>query len=104
MNRQKRIFYYLLIVLVALVVADGIITRTLIINNMAIESNPFLVEWVGSDLLLILKLSGAGLAAVILWQISQRKPRVSLAVTSIFVAFYIGILFWNLFVYFTAYI
>lgn len=102
MNRQKRIFYYLLIVLVALVVADGVITRTLIINDLAIESNPFLTNWVESDLLLILKLTGAGLAASILWLIAGRKPKISLVVTCVFVAFYTGVLFWNLFVYFTA--
>ncbi len=100
MDRQKKIFYYLLIVLVALVVADGIITRTLIIHGLAQESNPFLTAWVNSDLLLVIKLAGAGLASAILWLIAKRKPRVSLTITCVFVAFYTVILFWNLLVYF----
>ena len=102
MNRQKRIFYYLLITLVALVVADGVITRTLIINDLAIESNPFLTTWAESDLLLILKLGGAGLAALILWLTAGRKPKASLVITSVFVAFYTGVLFWNLLVFLIA--
>lgn len=102
MNREKKIFYYLLIVLVALVVTDGVITRTLIMHGLAYESNPFLTAWVNSDFLLVIKLAGAVLASAILWLISRRKPKVSLAVTCVFTAFYTVVLFWNLVVYFIA--
>jgi hypothetical protein len=98
---SNKIFFYLLIALVALIVADGIITRTLIMSNLAIESNPFLTAWVGTDMLLIIKLVGATGAAFILWRVSKIKPKISLAITCLFVVFYIGVIFWNLFVYFS---
>ena len=101
MNKNSSL-YFLLIVLVALVVADGIITRTLIIHNLAVESNPFLVAWVSNDTLLIIKLAGAVLASLILWRVSNRKPKAALVVTCVFVAFYTIIVLWNLYVFFLA--
>ena len=101
MHNKNSTFYYLLIVLVALVVADGIITRTLIIRNLAIESNPFLITWVTSDKLLIIKLAGAILATVILWRVSWKKLKTALVITCLFVAFYTVVIFWNLYVFFS---
>ena len=93
-------FYYLLIALVALVTADGVITRFLIANNLATESNPFLRFWSRSDALIFIKLIGAILAAAILWIVYQRKPKLSIIVTAFFVLFYTGVITWNLYAYF----
>lgn len=100
--KKPSTFYYLLIVLVALVVADGIITRTLIIHNLAVESNPFLISWVSNDMLLIIKLAGAVLASLILWRVSYRKLKTALVITCVFVAFYTIVVLWNLYVFFLA--
>jgi hypothetical protein len=100
MNNNSRLFYFLLVSLVALVVADGTITRFLIIHRLGIEFNPFLQAWVESDTLLLLKLSGSAIAAFMLWRVSKKYPKLTLIVTSSFIVFYSVIILWNLFVFF----
>jgi hypothetical protein len=66
--RNNRHFFFLLLAfLVALVLADGVVTRFLVNNGLGSEANPFLKMWVKSDLLFVIKLVGASLAACILW-------------------------------------
>ena len=101
-SNNSRLFYFLLVSLVALVVADGTITRFLIVNRLGIESNPFLQAWVESDTLLLLKLSGAGIAAFMLWRVSKKYPKITVMVTIGFIIFYSVIILWNLFVFFSA--
>ena len=91
----------MLIFLVALVVADGTITRFLIVNRMGTEFNPFLHAWVEDDTLLLFKLSGAAIASFMLWRISKKYPKAASIVTVFFLAFYIFIIAWNLWVYFS---
>jgi hypothetical protein len=86
--------------LIGLVVADGLITEFLVENRFASEGNPFLERWVGSDAFLILKTAGAILAALILWDIGRRYPRLATVAASIFVLGYAVIVFWNVSVYF----
>lgn len=99
-NNNGRLFYFLLVSLVALVVADGTITRFLIIHRLGIEFNPFLQAWVESDTLLLLKLSGASIAAFMLWRVSKKYPKLTVIVTIGFIVFYLVIILWNLFVFF----
>ena len=95
--RKKNLFYYLLLTFhVAVVVADGIITRFLIMNRLGVEANPFLQEWVKSDMLLIVKLVGATVAAFILWRIHKRKPMLALIFTYLFIVIYALLILWNL--------
>ena len=101
-NNNSRLFYFLLVSLVALVVADGTITRFLIINRLGIEFNPFLQAWVESDTLLLLKLAGASIAAFMLWRVSKKYPKLTVIVTIGFIVFYVVIILWNLFVFFNA--
>jgi hypothetical protein len=98
-DNNSKIFFYLLISLVALVVADGIITRTLIIQRVATESNPFLTAWVESDWLLVVKLIGALSASFVLWRISKIKLRTAELIAGFFVVFYLGVIIWNLSVF-----
>ena len=100
-EENKNWFFYLLLTfLVALVVADGTIIRFLVMHRLGVEANPFLQEWVESDLLLILKLAGAGSAAFILWRVYLRKPKIAWIVTSIFIAVYALLILWNLTAFF----
>ena len=92
--------FYLLLALVILVVADGLVTRFLILNNIATERNPFLVGIVGTQAFLKIKVAGALLAAVILWDIYRRWPVLAKVATSLFVFIYAGIVTWNLYVLF----
>jgi len=100
MNKNNHLFYFLLVSLVALVVADGVITRFLIIHQLGTEFNPFLQAWVESDTLLLLKLAGSAIAAFMLWRVSKKYPKLTLIVTIGFIVFYSVIIFWNLTVFF----
>ena len=68
---------YMLYLLLALVVADGILSNFLVLQNMGVELNPFLKDLVGSEYLLPLKACGALLAVVMLWGIYKRTPRAA---------------------------
>ena len=82
--------------LFATVVADGIITKFLVLNGFAAEGNPFLQFWVGEDVFLSLKILGGLLAILYLWSIYKRHPMVSIFCSSLFLAAYTFIIFWNL--------
>ena len=82
--------------LFAAVVADGVITRFLVHNGFAGEGNPFLQYWVIEDKLLSLKILGGLLAVLYLWSIYRRHPNLSVCFSSIFLAGYTFIIFWNL--------
>jgi hypothetical protein len=99
---KDRFFYLLLAVLIALVVADGSITRFIIKNQLGMEANPFLKEWVRSDALLIIKLAGSLAAAFILWHLYLKRHKVGWILTSFFIAVYVLLILWNLAVFFLA--
>ena len=82
--------------LLAAIVADGVITKFLVLNGFAYEGNPFLHFWVGEDVFLTIKLLGGLLAALYLWSIYKRQPRLSICCSSLFLTAYTFIIFWNL--------
>ncbi|MDD4858617.1 MAG: DUF5658 family protein [Dehalococcoidales bacterium] len=82
--------------LVAAVVADGVITRFLVFNGLAYEGNPLLRYWVYQDTFLFLKLMGGLLAAMYLWSIHKRHPRLAIGFSSLCLSVFTGILIWNL--------
>ena len=88
----------LLITLITLVVADGVITNFLINEGLATEANPLLNRWVGQDYFPAIKLAGGFLAAVMLWFLWRRRPRLSRVVTISAVVLYTAVVLWNLFV------
>ena len=81
--------------LLAAIVADGVITRFLVINGFAHEGNPFLYVWVVEDVFLTIKLLGGLLAILYLWSIYKRHPRLSVYCSSLFLAIYTFIIFWK---------
>ena len=93
---------YMLYLLLALVVADGILSNFLVLQNMGVELNPFLKDLVGGKYLLPLKACGALLAVVMLWGIYKRTPRAAVTCSLCFVVFYTAILYWNTFAFLTA--
>jgi hypothetical protein len=95
-NSQMKI---LLGILVLLVTADGIISKFLVTHRLGIEWNPFLQTWVSDDKFLIIKLAGAVVAALIMWDIYRRNPKLSFLSTLCFVTLYTGIIYWNLFAF-----
>ncbi|MFC1964282.1 DUF5658 family protein [Chloroflexota bacterium] len=88
--------------LIALVVADGVVSEFLIREGLASEGNPFLQVWIVDDLFLAIKLLGAFLAAILLWNIHKRKPRVAFATTVFCLVSYTVIVGWSLFIFFAA--
>lgn len=82
--------------LIAAVVADGVISKFLVEHGFAREGNPFLQFWIGKDEFLVIKLLGGLLAALYLWGIYKRNPKLSIACSSLFLTAYTFIIFWNL--------
>lgn len=93
----------MLYTLFGLIVADGLITEFLVTDGYASEVNPFLRAWVGQELFLAIKVSGAFLVTLLLWIQYNVRPRVVYIITVVFLAFYTTIVFWNLFVFLTTY-
>ncbi|MFC1952055.1 DUF5658 family protein [Chloroflexota bacterium] len=91
----------MLYALFGLITADGLLTNFLVTNGHALEVNPFLKTWVGQNIFLAIKVSGAFLATLLLWIKYNRKPKLIYGITIVFLAFYTGIVFWNLFVFLT---
>jgi len=93
---------YLLGLLIVFVISDGLITQFLVNGGHAREGNPFLQPLVGDVGFIALKAAGALICAFILWDVYRHFPRVALISTSLFLAFYVGIVFWNLGVFLMA--
>ncbi|MFC1958379.1 DUF5658 family protein [Chloroflexota bacterium] len=92
---------FTLYALFGITVADGLITKFLVTNGHALEANPFMRAWVGHDLFLAIKVSGAFLATLLLWIKYNARPRLIYIITTVFLAFYTSIVFWNLFAFLT---
>ena len=92
----------LLGVMMALIIADGLVTEFLVSNRLGREGNPFLEPLVGQSTFLIIKAAGALLAAFILWDIHRRQPNLAFVASICFVVVYGGIVCWNLAVVFLA--
>lgn len=97
--RLRRIGY-LLGTLLSLVVADGIISQFLIKSGIGREGNPFLKSIVAEGNFLIVKMCGAIICVLILWNMARRVPRLVFIVSVSLVAVYTAILFWNIAVFF----
>ena len=95
-SRKMRLTLYTLFSLMA---ADGLLTKFLVTNGHALEVNPFLQAWVGQELFLAIKMSGAFLATSLLWIKYNRKPKATYMIAVVFLAFYTSIVFWNLLVF-----
>jgi len=86
---------YLLGILVLFVVLDGFLTQLLINSGLAREGNPILQPIVGEAGFIVLKVVGALLCALILWDVYRHFPRVGIIATFIAVIGYGGIVAWN---------
>jgi len=96
---ERPIVRYAFYALFCVIVADGVITQFLVTGGQALEANPFLRYWVGQDLFMAIKVSGAFLATLLLWIRYNARPGLVFRVTVVFLALYTVILFWNLVVF-----
>jgi hypothetical protein len=92
-GRKKMII--LLGMLVLFVILDGLLTELLIARGVVREINPFLQPLVGDVGFMLLKVAGAGLCALILWDIYRRFPKTATITTWIAVVGYGIIVLWN---------
>jgi hypothetical protein len=81
--------------LVFFVILDGLLTELLISRGLVREVNPFLQPLVGDIGFMVLKVVGALLCALILWDIYRRFPRLATIATLIAVVGYGIIVAWN---------
>ena len=95
MPRIDNLMNFLLATLVGLVTLDGLLTQFLVGKGAAREANPLLEPMVGNIGFMILKIVGALLCALILWDVHRRYPKVGLIATSIAVVGYGVIVIWN---------
>ncbi len=100
---RTRRFICLLATLVALVFADGLLSQFLVGSGLGMESNPFMMGFISDSSFLYLKLAGALLCALILWDIYKSRSRVAISASSVFVMLYTGIVYWNIIVFITTY-
>ncbi len=98
---KSRKIRWTLYTLFSLIVADGLLTKFLVKNEYGLEGNPFLQMWVGQELFLAIKVSGAFLAILLLWIKYNKKPRLVYIITVVSLEFYTSIVFWNLSVFIT---
>ena len=82
--------------LFAAIIADGIITNHLVHGNFAREVNPFLEYWVVEDKMLSIKILGGLLAALYMWNINRRHPKLAIVFSFLFLLGYIVIIYWNI--------
>ncbi len=84
-----------LVSLVLLVVIDGVLTNILVRQGIAREWNPFLVSIAGEPWLVVIKIVGALVCALVLWDIYRHWQGLGAASSYIFLAVYTGIVLWN---------
>jgi hypothetical protein len=97
-NRMKA----LLGLLIIFVILDGVLTELLISRGLVREANPFLQPLVGDIGFIVLKVVGAVLCALILWDIYGRLPKLAAVTTWIAVTGYGIIVAWNMSLYLIA--
>ncbi len=86
---------YLLGLLVLLNITDAVLTHFLVELGIGQEGNPFLLGLVGEPAFLVLKVTGVLLAALILWDVHRRHPRLASRLSLVFVLAYGIIVTWN---------
>ena len=80
-------------------VADGLISQSLVRNGLGYEGNPFLQTFVSKGNFLLIKVAGALLCALILWDVFKTRPKAASAMTVMSTSLYTGILYWNIGLY-----
>jgi hypothetical protein len=88
-------FRFMLLLLIGLVLADGIITEFVVGAGLATEGNPLMKVCLNEGNLMPLKLCGALMGSVILWNMSRKYQRSASTVALVFIAVYTSIVYWN---------
>jgi hypothetical protein len=95
-NTKTLNYPIILLILVLLVIADGVMTEFDIGSGFGYEANPFMLIFLSTGKLMWIKIIGALLSALILWDIHRRHQRIALVTSMIFISIYTIIVSWNI--------
>ncbi|MDD5287993.1 MAG: DUF5658 family protein [Dehalococcoidales bacterium] len=95
-SSNTTVMKYLSAILIALVTVDGILTNLLIKYDIAREGNPFLKVLAGEGIFLAVKLVGAILCVLLLWDIYRHWHKLAFISICFFVGIYAVIVGWNM--------
>jgi hypothetical protein len=87
---------YLLGLLSGLQILDGLMTRLFVSRGVVQEINPLISILAQASYFPLLKLAGAVVCIILLWQVARRFPRLSSITTIALVVFYTTVISWNL--------
>jgi hypothetical protein len=93
---ESRTVRYTLYALFGIVVADGLLSQFLVTSGYGLEINPFLMSLVGRQPFLVIKISGAFLATLLLWIKYNDRPKLVHRVAVVALGLYTAIVYWNL--------
>jgi hypothetical protein len=85
----------LLVLLVSMMSIDGIVTYWAVTNELARESNNIVAPIAGDWQFILLKVVGAIVSALVLWNVYKHFPRIALLGANCVVVFYVVVLTWN---------
>ena len=100
-STRDRRMKYVIYTLFSLVAADGVISQFLIRCGLGYEGNPFLQTLIGEENFLLIKSLGAFLGTLMLWEIYKNHPKEAFKTSILLMVMYMGIVFWNLGVFFS---
>jgi len=95
-SRKVRVTLY---VLLATIIADGLLSQFLVTRGFGPETNPLLQSLVGTESFLPIKITGGFLATTFLWIKYNAAPKRVYTVIVVALGIYTLIVYWNLFVY-----
>ena len=78
-----------------LIILDGILTNILVTHNIAREFNPFLRVLANTDGLVWVKIAGALVCTVLLWDVYKHWPRLATISIYSLTVLYAVIVLWN---------
>jgi hypothetical protein len=96
---ESRTVRYTLYVLFGIIVADGLLTQFLVAGGYGFEANPLLAPLVSGESFLVIKVSAAFLATLLLWIKYNTRPRLVYTIAVVALGLYTAIVYWNLFAF-----
>ncbi len=87
---------YILVILILMNLMDGLLTNALINNDIVREANLLLLGVVGGPRFILIKVIGAFLAALILWDIYRHHSTLGFWTSTALLLIYSGIVVWNM--------
>ncbi len=88
---------YVLCALFGAIVADGILSEFIVSRNLGREWNPLLKTLIGGEQFMLIKVCGALLVIILIWNIYRKRPGMASISSLCSLVFYTAIVYWNLF-------